>query len=620
LLLATTGIILFTYIFLRSFLVSFTHDESLTVLEYVVKPWSVINHVTYTNNHLFNSWCAKICFNLFGYSEAGLRLPNVLAGGLFFLYAAKLVRRIFSDGRLMLIAYMLICINEFVLDFFGLCRGYGISVGLLMTAVYFLYRYFESPKKNRAFALLSVLLMGIAMLANYTFFTLFVMHAGIILLFEIRFLWTHIQLKKKEVLKAAVFPAMIFLIACLAGWKMLGFLLSLKQTGSFDFGGHEGFWKDSVRSLGELSCATIWFGLDQTNVIAILIRYCVFAGFLTGTVVLIDQLRRRIFTPATRIGIYLVLILTGTGIATYATHLVFDFPYATDRAIIYLILLFALFAVVTLLPGSEVSSYSRLLIALIYFLPFISFLVSVNFHHTVLWRTNAEMKATMESVRADAAQEKGTNKFVTVTYMQYPSYNFYCCALDMREYGFLTYEETEFRQGANYFIGNKDPGTKYRLSTEHDTLWKLMQPYNDIEFHMLPEPGEYGRSGVSGNYIWQTDSAHEHAGIIRDTIRERIPAGTIVRLDYSLFADRVAVDANINFSIRNDGGVYLWRSYAATLVITNENKWCAGRQFLVLQKDVLPGDIVEGVMWSNKETPARLKNFTIVLIQRRFPG
>src|ERR1043166_8151742 len=92
------GAELFLYILLRAFLVSFTHDEGLTVMEYATRPWAVINNVNWTNNHLLNTWLCRLNLDWFGPSQIALRWPNVFAGLLYIIFAARLLKKITGNS------------------------------------------------------------------------------------------------------------------------------------------------------------------------------------------------------------------------------------------------------------------------------------------------------------------------------------------------------------------------------------------------------------------------------------------------------------------------------------------------------------------------------------------
>jgi hypothetical protein len=158
------GFLLFTYVIVRAYLLSITIDEAYSYLFFVQKS---VNHfnLASANNHLLNTFLVKNCVRIFGLSELTIRLPNVLAHLLFLVYSAKLFNK-FSSKTLTIFAFLIININPFVLDFFSLSRGYGLSLGLMMGSIYFGYRFIHQ-KRNYISAFISEIFGCAALFANF---------------------------------------------------------------------------------------------------------------------------------------------------------------------------------------------------------------------------------------------------------------------------------------------------------------------------------------------------------------------------------------------------------------------------------------------------------------------
>ena len=166
------------YVLLRTMYVSITHDEAYTFFNYIIRPIDETLHVTYTNNHLLNSLLARVCNALFGNSEASLRLPNALGAIAFFVYGARLLTRLPANRWFPVVAFVALTFNTFLLDFFGLCRGYGLSLGLLMISFYYQYVSFTSERRTRN-EWAAVVFAALATTANYTLLNLFLIVACI---------------------------------------------------------------------------------------------------------------------------------------------------------------------------------------------------------------------------------------------------------------------------------------------------------------------------------------------------------------------------------------------------------------------------------------------------------
>ena len=141
------GFLLFCYTLTRAYLLCFTWDESYSYLEYVRHSSWLQPHLNNmsANDHSLNTWLMKICSGSFGISELSLRLPNLFAH-LFYLFFSTQLVRVFSSNIHKLLAFVLLNCNPYILDFFSAARGYGLSMGLIMAALYFLVSFFAKEK------------------------------------------------------------------------------------------------------------------------------------------------------------------------------------------------------------------------------------------------------------------------------------------------------------------------------------------------------------------------------------------------------------------------------------------------------------------------------------------
>ncbi len=144
------GISLFFVIYeiLRAAKVSLTFDEAATYVRYISSDlFSVFNFIVATN-HLLNTLLARFFSVIGGESELVLRLPNLIGYG-FYLFFSFLILKRMTNRTVALGGFLLLNLNPYVLDYFSLCRGYGLSLGFLMGAVYFFLSFLERSD-NRA--------------------------------------------------------------------------------------------------------------------------------------------------------------------------------------------------------------------------------------------------------------------------------------------------------------------------------------------------------------------------------------------------------------------------------------------------------------------------------------
>ena len=168
---------LYSCVFLLACLVAFravvmpvTHDEASTWLNYRhYNLWLCLSdywcwHTA--NNHWLNTLLMQWSGDLFGEVAWALRLPNVIAGGSYFLVAALICFRYVASPVLRAAGFFLLCAHLYLLDFFSLFRGYGLMVSFTLWAIYCFLRYSEGYSFR--WLLCTLLAMVLAVFSNFT--------------------------------------------------------------------------------------------------------------------------------------------------------------------------------------------------------------------------------------------------------------------------------------------------------------------------------------------------------------------------------------------------------------------------------------------------------------------
>ncbi|RMG31345.1 MAG: hypothetical protein D6730_01405 [Bacteroidetes bacterium] len=155
----------------RAAVLSMTHDESSTFLNWMEQPvWECFfSEVCWgtANMHLLNTFLMQISVDLFGTHPFAIRLPNVLAHALYLFFSLALLRRISSQWWLVAAGFVLLNVHPYLLDFFSVARGYGLACGFCMMSLYYFYRWLEKPAHSSL--LLCLLAASLAVLSNFTF-------------------------------------------------------------------------------------------------------------------------------------------------------------------------------------------------------------------------------------------------------------------------------------------------------------------------------------------------------------------------------------------------------------------------------------------------------------------
>ncbi len=227
---------LWGYVWLRAWLVPLTFDE-INALEYA-RPFRWERAADTAAIHLLNTRLTSWIFEMGGTSELMLRLPNVFAF-LFYLLAAIDLGRLVRP-QLAMLQFILLATPPFLLDFFGLARGYGLGLGAMLPAIAFALRFFLSARwKWMVFSLVCGML---AVVANYTMLNFLLPLVGVLCLTSLYRYGR--KARGWSMMAATLVPTALFLAV------LLPILFALARGGQLYFGGREDPWTDTVVSLG----------------------------------------------------------------------------------------------------------------------------------------------------------------------------------------------------------------------------------------------------------------------------------------------------------------------------------------------------------------------------------
>ena len=197
------------------------------------------------NNHILNTLLAKGSIALFGAHPWSVRLPNLL---FFLLYAAaayRILRFILSEYSWFFIPFALLFIsNPYMFDFFGMCRGYGMSIALsTFSASLFITGILRMRTAHIWWGL------ALAILASYANFTLLLFWLAASVVAGFYFILRYSKTKEK--------PWIPFLIMVLGSLAYLALIYTpiqkMQSTDQFTYWTSNGFFQDTVHPLIEMS-------------------------------------------------------------------------------------------------------------------------------------------------------------------------------------------------------------------------------------------------------------------------------------------------------------------------------------------------------------------------------
>jgi hypothetical protein len=123
----------------RAWLVPLTYDEAASYLRYISQDFLSIFNFEVATNHLLNTLPTWLVARAAGSGELPLRAASLI-GYVCYLYFGVLMLRRVRHRAIAVAGFVLLNLNPYLLDYFALSRGYGISLGALMGALYFLLR------------------------------------------------------------------------------------------------------------------------------------------------------------------------------------------------------------------------------------------------------------------------------------------------------------------------------------------------------------------------------------------------------------------------------------------------------------------------------------------------
>lgn len=233
-------LLLFTYTALRAYGLSITHDEAGSFAI-----WTNFDIFTCRTNpdcwgtanlHWLYVLLMKMTVGLFGDSELAIRLPALLGHLVYLFFSFKLVKWIAGGSVtnrpwLMLLGFLLLNINAYLLEFFSLARGYGLAMSMMMMSLYFLARWVGSGSWRSLMGALGGAFL--AVLSNFTmlvyFACLLAAIGGVVVLAFFRQEKNRLFLLKSAAGAGLAFSGML-------AWLLHKPIEILRQRGEFDWG------------------------------------------------------------------------------------------------------------------------------------------------------------------------------------------------------------------------------------------------------------------------------------------------------------------------------------------------------------------------------------------------
>ncbi len=449
---------IFIYVAIRAFTLSFTFDESHSysiILGNFSKEFSA-------NNHLLNTLLMDVSSSIFGTSELALRLPNVLSFGLYLICVFIIIRKS-PNILLVFLSISLLGLNPFLLDFFSLARGYGLSIAFMMMSLLFLLKKsfnWISFKEYIIDCTSSLIFASLAIFANLSLINYLI---AVTLIF-IGLYYSFCRKNKINDLRYHLifFQIIIFVVGIplIFGIRTLLFFKDFNQL----YFGVDSFFK----SIDSLINGTLYFS-DYPH--SFLINYFVTGLLLLGITSMI--IKKDYFGKLGLVAAIITTIILGL----FLEHYLFDAKFPKGRTGLFFIPLFGLyFFYLTQHVLENYASARKIIksaIILICFALLFHFISNINFRYTKSWFYDSNTK---EAMRVIEEKIKDNNELLTIgnDWKFEPTINFY---IETRQIKLKTTDRNDPAKNPNFiydFDKNINSKNYLKLKTFESTETTLL--------------------------------------------------------------------------------------------------------------------------------------------------
>ena len=374
------------YIILRAVYVPLVHDEASTFYHYIHVAEFIPGEAHWdANNHILNTAISILFYQWLGADEWVLRLGNILFFPLYAFFVFLISKKL--SGNFVKLGFLLVMLTiHGVIEFFGYTRGYGMSMSLMLGAIYFLIEFIQHNKTR--LLILCLLLMSLAVFANLTLSNTLL--AIIIWLVWFIFLGNENIKKIKQIFFVLGLGCIPFLIAAYISFE-------LKNRGLLYYGFSSGFIPNTTQSLIKMM-----FGSHH-------VLFDVFGGLLSlfilvGLIASLFKSRLKFFQQHTAI---FSGLLVANLCAVFLQHWILGVRFPEDRTGMHLVLFF----IAAVFFG--VNAFSNYRFSLFFLLPLLIFPFHFINHANLSYSTHWKNEHMDESSFLRIVKENNYNSFAT---------------------------------------------------------------------------------------------------------------------------------------------------------------------------------------------------------------
>jgi hypothetical protein len=551
------GISLFFYVAIRAYQLSFTFDESSTVLKYVNQPYGkIFGEAEKATNHILNTALTKVSSSLFPPGELTYRLPNVLAYIPYLIFSGLLIWRFTRfNPPLKLMGFILLNCNPYILDFFSLCRGYGLGLTLTLGTLFFLVKHFETKSLTALFYSLTCCCLGV--LSNFSLLNLYLGICAVCFLTLTQNLFRRNAEHRKPTVQHLILITAVSICLFLVIRAPLSELIS---TNELFFGGNTGIWSDTVRSL---IMKSTYFETPTftTTALAFSTFILLFLPITVGFILVAKKWQAALPPKSRYITALWVVILIGLA----AQHYLFGTRFLIERTALFLIPIFMLSFIFVVDDLSTVwHKQARWTLLLPSLIMFSHTVLSANLMHTLDWKYEQGTKDLMRSL---AIQNFDHSMYVGVNWPNTETFYFYKSLyrlnwMDVMEYPPYKWNANDETVSTTPYASNLSMAYVGRNDLARFTEPPLkVDEYPNDRIFVWMQPSSYTQTEYFGN--WRTGETQElrgdeFLGFISDSLCAyfNLQKPLNLRADVTLHTTEEVEESNVNLVLYIDPNTY----------------------------------------------------------------
>lgn len=315
------------------------------------------------NTQYLNSVLTRWSSQAFNESIFFYRLPNVLGFALYLWASFSIANQ--TLGKKYLLGVLLLNSIPFLLDFFSISRGYGLSMAFCLCGIALLIK-----KRNNIIAIstLATISLILGAMSNLTALNVLLVYTPII--------WLKILVSDQSIKRKITSLSCSILALGLFTSFIKPIIISLVEDGDLYFGGREGIFQDTITSTGNVFA--YHQGFNNLSIVFISTLFIVALTISITNIILAGKSIQQ------QIKLHFEWPFLLTLISIELQNLIFETNYPVERTALFLIILTLL--VILKGPLKGLTFYTKLVQVPIILIFSLQFIRSVNLNITYSWR------------------------------------------------------------------------------------------------------------------------------------------------------------------------------------------------------------------------------------------